>query len=458
MRFFVGAAKRTNGNASVSDPKEESMMGAKVKTESDRKGARGRATRHPGVKKVTATTWRVRVYYRDPKTGREREIYRLVEARSADDAARRRLELKEQLAPPGAREPASCSTVGDLAAQWLRGREEQRRPDGTSRLTPATLARYEQSIQNWIVPFLGEFRADRLDRRVLEAYRDKLGTGLAAASVNGHLRVLRTLLRQTAGIELPVVRLEEDDTRITDDEPNLLEADELRRFLDAVRELQPQHYPLVLWLATTAQRISTALAMRWEDIDEAKGVAVARRRLSDGQVIAGVKRGRTSRDVVPVPPELLAVLKEHRASFNEAQERSGLLFPSETGGWRARSHLDAPMREALEAAGIGRRLTPHGLRRTASRLYRLVASEAVAMGVAGHLTVSMHRHYAPVGAAEKLEASERVLRLVRGGGDGPEPSGTGDRTGEIVEEAGDETGDGWDETGDRGAPRARRAR
>src|SRR5687767_10162198 len=106
---------------------------------------------------------------------------------------------------------------------------------------------------------------------------------MASATVNGHLRTLRAVLaravrseglRINAASEVKV--LPEDDRRITDEEPNALEPEELRRFLEVARDNHPQHYPMILTLFTTGARMSAVRALRWEDVDPENGVITIR--------------------------------------------------------------------------------------------------------------------------------------------------------------------------------------
>jgi integrase len=265
-----------------------------------------------------------------------------------------------------------------------------------------------------IKPFLGEHFVDALTKRLVEEWRDHLGGFYRSASVNGALRVLRTILGDLgSNVARGVETLIEDDTRITADDPNALTEAEIVRFLAAVREHEPEHHALILLLFTTAARISTALALRWEDIDPAQGVIHLRRRRSGHEVISGVKRSRTSKDLAPLTTELWEALGEHRARFNETQRQSGLVFPSITGGHRSRSILKDPFANILAKAGIKTRFTPHGCRRTASALYRKVAGSVVAKAIAGHMTDEMHAHYAVVDAAELRQVGERAHRHLR---------------------------------------------
>jgi integrase len=85
-----------------------------------------------------------------------------------------------------------------------------------------------------------------------------------------------------------------------------------------------------------------------------------------------------------------------------------------------------PIAAICKEAGITQRFTPHGCRRTGADLYRRSGGERIAMAVAGHTTVEMHRRYTRVDATEQMQAAERAfggLRLVR--------TETGDRTGDA---------------------------
>jgi hypothetical protein len=222
------------------------------------------------------------------------------------------------------------------------------------------------------------------------------------------------MLRATRGAaEIGVGRrvegLRVDDTRITEDEPNLIEDPKtLAVFLAKVREEEPQHLAFIGTLVTTGLRMSTALALRREDFEPEWGVIVARRRISANEIVEGVKRSRTARDVVPLVEWVWEAVRAEWAGPNEKQRGSGLAFPSATGGFRARSHLDKPIDRIAAELKIPR-LTPHGLRRPAALLDRRELGSAVSMAIARHLTEEMHRHHAPVGAAERSAAGQTAF-------------------------------------------------
>jgi hypothetical protein len=120
---------------------------------------------------------------------------------------------------------------------------------------------------------------------------------------------------------------------------------------------------------------------------------------------------------VHLPPEVMEVLRWHvETQLTMAQERSDLLFPSETGGFRAGSALKKPFRDVVDAMGLDFSLTPRGRRRTFQDLARAAqVQDLVTRSVSGHATSEMQRHYSTVQPAEQRESLTRVLRVIQGG-------------------------------------------
>jgi integrase len=378
-----------------------------------------RKTRRAGIEDLGGGWYRIRVRATDPRTGRRVEKDRRVHCRSIQEAKKLSVELRDAMEEEANGPPRARSKLGEHAAAWLSRRNGAMRPDGSARLSPTTRERYKTAIEHHIIPILGEHYVDKITARDVEDWRNYLSEHLASSTVNGLLNVLRSVLRDADNpVGDRVKALDVDDTRITDDEPNALDEEELQRFLEVAREHWEQHYAMLLVLFTTAVRISTLIALRWEDIDSKAGVIHFRRRRSMKEILPGVKRSRTSRDDVPLLPEVWTALEAHRAPFNEAQHKSGLVFPSWTGGYRARSVLNRVMSDIAKKAGIEKRFTPHGCRRTAAAFYRRVAGSVVSKAIAGHTTDEMHEHYAIVDASEKQDAARRAfgrLRIIKGG-------------------------------------------
>ena len=81
---------------------------------------RGKATRYPGVYRIDDATYWIRAKATDPRTGKKKEVEKLVTGVSAQVAAARRTELlKEIKAPVGA---ARKVRVGEFARSWIESK------------------------------------------------------------------------------------------------------------------------------------------------------------------------------------------------------------------------------------------------------------------------------------------------------------------------------------------------
>ena len=91
----------------------------------------------------------------------------------------------------------------------------------------------------------------------------------------------------------------------------------------------------------------------------------------------------------------------------------GWAFPNGAGQPRANGSLSDASRRVLKRAGITKRVTIHGLRRTATDLLRRAAVDPVAAkAIIGHTTDRMRERYSTVGADEARSIGERVVSLV----------------------------------------------
>jgi integrase/recombinase XerD len=209
-------------------------------------------------------------------------------------------------------------------------------------------------------------------------------------------------------------------------EDNTLSEKELSAFLAAMQAKFPQHYALTVILASTGMRFCHASALRWEDIDEAQGVIVVRRKNILGR-IGPVSRKKRAPRTIPLHPKVLEVLKWHHAEL-VAEEHPGLgggfMFPTRTGTLRQPSSLYKAWARCLEAAGINRRFTPHGMRHAFNDITRRAKVDPLVIrSITGHVTEEMRADYSTVELNERHEALSTVLRLVPGVNGMDEPKG-----------------------------------
>jgi integrase len=92
--------------------------------------------------------------------------------------------------------------------------------------------------------------------------------------------------------------------------------------------------------------------------------------------------------------------------MSPAQRESDLLFPALHGGFRARSVLDKRFKAVAGAMGLGKRITPRGMRRTFQDLCRAAAvGDLVTRSISGHATEAMQRHYSTATLEEQSVAA-----------------------------------------------------
>jgi len=210
----------------------------------------------------------------------------------------------------------------------------------------------------------------------------------------------------------------------TEEEPNALAVDEVPRFMATARELFRQHFAMLALGLAAGRRPSELRPLRrrrdgadliWND-----GVLLVRRSETMGHVRETTKTGRRLR--IPLPLDLVEVLRTHAETLPDGPMRdSELLFPSETGGFRAGSCLDKPIRKIAEAAGIKKRLTARFMRRTFRDLGRQArVHDFVVRAISGHPTSAMQERYSSVAGEEVRAGLANVISLagfIRSGGE-----------------------------------------
>lgn len=333
-------------------------------------------SKYPGITELSDGRKRIRLRAVNPKTGRMQEIDKLIRA-TLKEAVRLREEwrLDVQNADQVARE---IPRLRDYVESWLRSRALS--------VKASTAITYAEALAHYVLPDLGDFFLEKITDADVKAWQIELSQRLGAGTVNSALIMLRMVLADAvAEYQLPhnpVSRVKRLPVSLcTDEEPNLLTAEELGRVLAAFKEYEPRHYPLALGLSLTGVRYGEATAWRWGDIDEEAGVIRVRRAQWRG--IVGTTKTGTVRSV-PLVPELKTVLREHRtqlATTGLSVLDSDWVFPGEDGGLLPRVWLRLALIRVLDKVGITKRVTTHGLRRTFNNLSRQVAGEIVTRSI-----------------------------------------------------------------------------
>lgn len=405
---------------------------------------KGTPTRYPGVHRISDTTFRVRGRVKNPKTGESIDLDKLVEAADPDQAYQLKIELLAKIDLPRA-QAQERPTLQSYATSWLASKLPS--------LKRSTRELYATILDNYVLPVklsssskFGDYFVDAITLEDLVEWRDlqisletKYGKRPSPASVNGRIRVLKQIL-SNAVIDLrlerdPTLRLE--SVREGKKRKNSLSADELHRFLEAAKQHTPQWYPFFYTLAFTGLRFGEITNLRWRDIDEKANCIVcetAQWKGHEDETKTGDARNP------PLFPELVEVLRAHKASQLEAKRKKAkrekvtqwdaltigddeLIFV----GQRSDKHMHntaprKPLATCLEAAGIDRRFTVHGSRHTFNNLLRRETRDlTLVRSMMGHAEGdgSITDRYSDVDSQEKSAAVKGLVLLVGGKGKGP---------------------------------------
>lgn len=278
----------------------------------------------------------------------------------------------------------------------------------------------------------GDMFVDEIGVRHVEAWKARVAKLVEKGeysphTVNGWINILFTILRAarrefdlehdaTNGVLL--LDTSEHDT-YSEEEPNALTEDEVATFLNCMFDNFPQFFAMAYLGFATGLRPSSIRPLRRKgenaDVLWDKNVILIRRSHSVGnEVMNTTKTGVRQR--LHVPDELMEVLRWHVRTQLQTPEQqdSELLFPAKLGGFRGENALQKPFTACAEAAGLGKRFTPRGMRRTFNDVARRAKLDSLVIkSVSGHLTDRMKEHYSTVDGAEQREGLVRVLAALR---------------------------------------------
>ena len=300
---------------------------------------------------------------------------------------------------------------------------------GTGELKSAkSRERWAQTQDGHLIPAFGDWYIDQIRRGDIEEWKAAQGARvkkgkLGPHTVNGWLRILLTTLRRA----IVDMDLEYDPTKgirpldastwhtYTEEEPNSLTVDEVPRFVAHARALHPQHFAMLALGLATGRRPSELRPLRKQGPTTRHSLD---RRRAPGTPLGDQGRSNGTDQDRPAPPhplpaELMEILQQHVGTLPDGPMReSELLFPSTSGGYRAPSCLDKPIREIAKAAEIGKVLTPRFMRRTFQDLGRAASvHDFVVRAISGHATTSMQEHYSSVSGDEVRTGLAKVIAL-----------------------------------------------
>ncbi|MEZ5100276.1 MAG: tyrosine-type recombinase/integrase [Thermoleophilia bacterium] len=219
---------------------------------------------------------------------------------------------------------------------------------------PSVIRSYERALELRVLPALGARRLADIQRREVQRFADGLlGAGLDPSTVRNILMPLRVILRRaiedgdltinpTAHLRLPAVKGRRE---------RIASPEEAKLLLAALPERDRAIWATALY---GGLRRGELLALRWEDVDLARGVLRVERAYDEKARESIVPKSRAGRRTVPIVGALRDELVAHKA--REARD-SGLVFGTAAGQPVVSSNVWRRAQVAWRNAG----LTPIGL-------------------------------------------------------------------------------------------------
>ena len=384
-------------------------------------------TRYPGIYR-TKTGYRVRVRAIDPRTGMLKERNQEFEKITQEQAVVKQAEMRDEIRRGGRTVERRRERYGDYATSLF----EQKVASGKLK-SAKSRERWADTQDLHLIPAFGDWYVDAIQKKDIEEWKATQGRRVERGeyspnTVNGWLAILLGTLRaavEDLGLERdPTRNVELLDTSAwntyTEEEPGALAVAEVPIFMAKARELYPQHFAMMAVGVATGRRPSELRPLRRQgptpDMLWDEGVLLVRRSETKGEVVERLKQGKRGKIRwlrVPLPSELVDILRWHVDRLPEGPMReSDLLFPSETGGYRAPSCLDKPIMAIAKAAKIGKHLSPRFMRRTFQDLGRAAqVHDLVVRAISGHASADMQQHYSTVAGEEVRAGLAKVISL-----------------------------------------------
>ncbi len=296
---------------------------------------------------------------------------------------------------------------GEFAEEWFARKQARR-------LSPKTLECYRDQLDCHLLPAFAETRLGLINQRDIEGFVAGR-TMLAPCSVNQLLVTLRSILKEAVErkhlMDNPAAKVQKVKDRDQDEIMHVLQPAEVARLLKSSRN---PWRTLYLVAVHTGLRRGELLALRWRDVDLAKGllsVRGSRGRVRDGDGFAVLDRSvktRASRRLVDLSPALREALLAFPAGDDSERD---YVFRNRAGGPIDPDDIHRAFKRDLTLAGLPD-MRFHDLRHTHASL--LIAagvhpkaiqarlghsSIGVTMNTYGHLMPSAYQ-----GVGEKLDA------------------------------------------------------
>lgn len=242
------------------------------------------------------------VVFRNPVDGRQKWLRA---GRSRTEAKLLRNKIEGELLRSEYQE-TQTATFSEFVELWLDRYPKLRN------MKPSTLRDYRSAFRAHWTPEFGSIPLDRITLEHLQRYvADRLEQGVSARRMADVIIPLKTMFKWAVKWNYlkssPAADLEKPkfDTPETD----WFTADEAQKLLAA---MDPYWRPLFMTMFMTGVRPGEAIALRWKDLDLDHSLLNVHFTLDRGVLLR--PKTDNARRRIPMPPELVRALREHRKS------------------------------------------------------------------------------------------------------------------------------------------------
>lgn len=248
-------------------------------------------------------------------------------------------------------EPNQRITVGEYAIQWASIRPHR----------PSTAKNYASLIKHHIAATpLGKRRLADVRPSEVQAWATGRSKVMSPLRVRNLVSMLRAIYADAVLDRLvsssPVVRVKLP----SHDKPRIipLTVEQVEALANA---MPPRNRAMVIVQATTGSRIGELLALRVSDVDFFRRTVRVEYQFAPGSKIRTDTKTPRSRRTIPVPQLTIDTIAAHMAEFPPGED--GTLFVTRLGtAYRHDYYGSILFQQAVKAAGITARTTPHTLR------------------------------------------------------------------------------------------------
>lgn len=377
-----------------------------------KKGGGNVGRRGEGLKQLEKGKWLARLFWIDPRTGKEREKRITFDAPSKWQAVKRRTEELEK-----AKNADDVVLVqkrfGEVADEWT----------ATIKVLGTKLS--EESRVRTLKAHFGDWYLDKVSARAMQQYLD----ALTISSVNNVratlVNVFRYAVRKHYIAENVAKQTERRRGSNSDDDENelaperALSPEQVLALFEDLQENDPLVYPLIHVQYMIGCRFAEVSALRREDLNLQTGIVLVRKGQYRGT--QGKTKGKYGRKA-GLSLETRSMLRAHldQMEYEQWPGWEEIVFPRPVSGHKRKSNywaisaVDKKLRAAFKRLGITGPGTTHRARHTAVTLAdELGIAEGLARKVFGHRSTKHRAAYQHPTDSSVIKFAETVGKKLR---------------------------------------------